>query len=152
MILTVAALLLLTAVAYGEPPPQVSPKDKCGVCGMFVAKYPEWTSSLTFRDGKTVFFDGPKDLFRFRLNLEKYAPGRGVGDTGKISVKDYYSLRTIDGDKACYVAGSDVFGPMGKELVPFASRRDAEGFRKDHAGKGIYTAAEITAAVLKQLE
>ena len=28
-----------------------SPKDRCPVCGMFVAKYPDWVAEIIFKDG-----------------------------------------------------------------------------------------------------
>jgi nitrous oxide reductase accessory protein NosL len=34
-----------------------------------------------------------------------------------------------------FVTGSDVLGPMGKELVPILGREAAETFRRDHAGE-----------------
>ena len=58
-------------------------------------------------------------------------------------VTDYYSLEPIDGRAAFYVIGSDVFGPMGKELVPFARREDAEEFLRDHSGRRIIVFDEI---------
>jgi hypothetical protein len=57
-------LLLLMSVPSlwaGEiTPVKPGPKDKCPVCGMFVAKYPDWVAALVFSDGSTVFFDGVK--------------------------------------------------------------------------------------------
>jgi nitrous oxide reductase accessory protein NosL len=130
------------------PPTQA----KCPVCGMFVAKYPGWVASITFRDSTSVYFDGPKDLFRFYLNPGKYIPARKQADFAGIYVKDYYSLAVIDGRRAFYVIGSNVMGPMGKELVPFARKDDAEGFMHDHQGGKILSFSEITWSVLKVLE
>jgi nitrous oxide reductase accessory protein NosL len=67
-------------------------------------------------------------------------------------VKDYYTLNAIDGRKAFYVVGSDVYGPMGQELVPFEKITDAQGFSEDHKGKNILRFGEITPAVLDTLE
>ena len=67
-------------------------------------------------------------------------------------MKDYYSLAFIDGRQAFYVIGSNVRGPMGKELVPFAGRADADGFLHDHQGKKVLRFGEITPATLKELE
>jgi len=119
---------------------------------MFVAKYPDWTASLVFKDGTTLFFDGPKDLFTCYLGLNRFAPGRTTVDVARIEVKDYYSLRATDGVRAVYVVGSDVTGPMGRELVPFADPADAAAFLKDHQGQRLLRFHEITGAVLKTLE
>ena len=142
------ALVLVAAVAGAAPPA----KEKCPVCGMFVAKYPEWTASVTLRGGKVYYFDGAKDLFRFCLDLQKYAPGKAAADVAAVTVLDYYSLEPIDGRRALYVLGSDVYGPMGKELIPFASRKDAEGFSRDHRGTKILSFGDIRPPVLKLLE
>ena len=31
---------------------------KCPVCGMFVAKYPDWTATSSFKDGSVSYYDG----------------------------------------------------------------------------------------------
>ena len=51
------------AVAAEKAPPAPSPKDKCPVCGMFVAPYPNWLGGIVYKDGGRFFFDGPEDLF-----------------------------------------------------------------------------------------
>ncbi|MCC6347263.1 MAG: nitrous oxide reductase accessory protein NosL, partial [Nitrospirales bacterium] len=114
------SLAPVTGAECGERQP-VSPtqKDKCAVCGMFVAKYPDWVSRILFKDGSSVFFDGPKDMFRYYSDMKKYAPSRNQTDIESLYVKEYYSLAPLDADKAFFVAGSDIYGPMGKELVPF---------------------------------
>jgi copper chaperone NosL len=154
MALTVFAPLL-SALPSGAEVPAVakpSPKDKCPVCGMFVAKYPDWIATLMFKDGTLRYFDGPKDLFKFLLDIKQYAPGKGQSDVDRFFVNDYYAVRQIDGREAFYVLGSDVYGPMGKELIPFEKETEARGFLKDHGGRSILRYHEITSAVLKQLD
>jgi len=106
------------AFAAGSPGLAPSAKDKCAVCGMFVSKYPAWSSRVCFKDSTYAWFDGPKDLFIYLLNMNKYNPGHSQSSVSTIIVKDYYALKTIDGQKAIYVIGSDIHGPMGQELVP----------------------------------
>jgi nitrous oxide reductase accessory protein NosL len=119
---------------------------------MFVAKYPEWSASLTFRDGKSEFFDGVKDLFRYYQGLSRYAPRRKPAEIREILVKDYYSLAAVDARSAWYVIGSDVLGPMGREAVPFAREADAGSFLKDHRGTRILRFNDLTPTVIKGLE
>ena len=155
---TVVFLALLSlwsvvpAIAAGKAPPAPSARDKCPVCGMFVAPYPNWLGVIVYKDGGRFFFDGPKDLFTCYLSPGKYGPARNRADIVDLYVVDYYSVAAIDGRKAFYVIGSDVRGPMGKELVPFAKKTDAEGFLKDHHGKKVLPFDEITPAMLKSLE
>jgi len=144
-------LMALTAVA--APNGSLPPKDaKCPVCGMFVAKYPDWVVSVTFRDATSVFFDGAKDMFTYYLNLKKYTPSRSIGDVTAVTVRDYYDLKPMDGRKAFFIVGSDVYGPMGKELIPFRTEADAREFLKDHKGKYIVSFAKVTPTLLKTLE
>ena len=79
--LAVFLLLFLLDIAWGaEPAPgKPSKQDKCPVCGMFVSKYPDWIAEVVYKDGKTVFFDGPKDMFKYYFNLKKYDPKRDLG-------------------------------------------------------------------------
>lgn len=133
-------------------PPKPSPEEKCPVCGMFVAKYPDWTGVITFSDGERKYFDGAKDLFKYLFGLEKYAPAKKPGDIRSIHVTDYYDMTFIDAKTAFFVIGSDVYGPMGRELIPTAGRLDAETFMKDHQGKRILPFSEITPGTLQGLD
>lgn len=155
MVLILALLSLWAvppAIAAEKAPPAPSARDKCAVCGMFVAPYPNWLGVIVYKDGGTFFFDGPKDLFTFYLAPEKYGSARERADIADIYVTDYYAVAAIDGRKAFYVIGSDVRGPMGKELVPFSKKAAADGFLKDHLGKKVLSFDEITPATLKSLE
>ena len=69
-----------------------------------------------------------------------------------VAVTDFYNLEKIDARQAWYVTGSDVLGPMGHELVPLATRADAEDFLKDHKGKRILRFAEVGPEVLQALD
>jgi len=148
----ISLLIVCSASAMQKTPATPPAKAKCPVCGMFVAKYPDWVVSITFRDSTAVYFDGPKDLFKYFLNPGKYVSSRKQADVAAIFVKDYYSLSLIDGRKAFYVIGSDLLGPMGKELVPFAGKGDADGFLRDHRGLKVLRFDEITPSVMKDLE
>ena len=130
------------AVAAEPLPP--GPDDRCAVCGMFVAKYHPWVATIVFADGSQVFFDGPKDLFRYLLDPEKFK----VGDRtiSEVFVTDYYRVRFIDARTASFVVGSDVMGPMGGELVPLETRDDAETFALDHGGQEILAFDDVTTA------
>jgi copper chaperone NosL len=154
LLLTILFSLLVAcpALAGQMTPPLPPAQAKCPVCGMFVAKYSDWVSFLTYKDAETVYFDGPKDLFTYYLNPGKYDPARKSSDIAAFFVKDYYSLLSIDGRQAFYVAGSNVSGPMGRELVPFEKQSDAEGFLEDHQGRKVLRFGEITPALLKSLE
>ena len=112
LLLGLVPMLGAGAVPPGLPRP--IPKGNCAVCGMHVANFPDWAAVITFKDGTQAWFDGPKDLFAYQLDLKRYAPKRNSPDIASIQVKDYYGRKPIDASKAWFVLGSDVMGPMGK--------------------------------------
>ena len=143
--------LLLPAQAGPAKPIDPGPKDKCPVCGMFTAKFPDFFSHIIFTDNSYVTFDGPKDMFKHYTKLKKNDPGKVRNGIASIYTKEYYSLKTIDAQTAYYVLGSDVTGPMGKEAVPFTTLEDAKAFKKDHKGREIMRFNEVTEALLKKM-
>jgi copper chaperone NosL len=146
--------ILLAFETWAADPIPLKPtsKDKCPVCGMFVYKYPDWVTQVMFRDGSRVYFDGVKDLMKFYFKVPHYQPGKSQGELIVLYVTDYYSLESIEGTRAYYVIGSDIFGPMGKELVPFGKEAEAREFLKDHKGKRLLRFQEITPEILKTLD
>ena len=154
--LTLALTLFLTLITgiYGgeRKPVKPSPKDKCPVCGMFVAKYPDFLAQIIFKDGSALFFDGAKDMFKCYLNLKKYHPSRKQSDIDSIYVTDYYGLTSIDGFAAFYVVGSDIYGPMGRELIPFEKEADAREFMRDHKGNRVLKLISVTPDIIKNLD
>jgi len=119
---------------------------------MFVKKYPDWVAGIIFKDGSGVFFDGAKDMFRYYFDLKKYNPKKSRSDIEAVYVTEYYRLTLMDGTKAFFVIGSDVLGPMGKELIALAEDAEAKEFFKDHKGKRILTFKEVTPEVIKTLD
>jgi len=118
------------------------PKDaKCPICGMFVAKYPQWVAM--FDGDKKFYFDGVKDMM-------KYAYARKIGGD-KLYVSDYYKLSKLEATKAFYVIGSNVYGPMGSELIPFSTQDEALSFSRDHNGQKVISFDEITEVMVKNL-
>jgi len=146
-------LALITDIYGGDrKPTKPSPKDKCPVCGMFVAKYPDFLAQILFKDGSSAFFDGTKDMFKYYFTLKKYQPSKNLSDIDGIFVTNYYDLTLTDGLSAYYVLGSDIYGPMGRELIPFKKEADAKEFKKDHQGKSVLKFNEITYEMVKSLD
>ena len=90
------AILFLMLLLFAFPlwagdgePVKPGSGDKCPVCGMFVAKYPDWTAEIIFSDGSVVFFDGVKDMMKYYFNLKKYNPRKARTDIRSIFVMDY---------------------------------------------------------------
>lgn len=138
-------LLTLSGPIIAEPIalPKPGIKDTCPVCGMFVAKYPDWIATVQYKDGHAHHFDGAKDLFKYLQDLPKWAPGHDIKNIAAIGVTEYYSVSLIDAHKAYYVIGSDVLGPMGHELIALETLEDAKEFLQDHAGVKILRFDEV---------
>jgi len=155
VLLFVLCSVSFAAVPYAESSGDfVRPRsrDRCPVCGMFVAKYPDWIAEIVFTDGTYAVFDGAKDLFKYYFDMKTYGSGKDRKNIKAIIVTDYYSVQPANGRDAFFVLGSDVYGPMGKELVPFAREGDAREFMKDHHGKRLLTFDEITPSIIAGLE
>lgn len=148
-----AVLLLALAWTAGAGEfPDPKPRDLCPVCGMVVSKYPPWVATVVYRDGHAHHFDGAKDMFKYLFDVPRYARGHRAQDIARIGVTEYYEVKRIDARTAWYVIGSDVLGPMGHELIPLASRADAEEFMRDHRGKRILRFDEVKPALPAKLD
>ncbi len=151
--ITVMLLVITAETGNGAGPKageHVKNESRCPVCGMFVAKYPQWLTQVNMSDGSVEVFDGVKDMMAYYFAPQQFGAAAGSA-VDEIMVKDYYSQKWTDGKKAIFVLGSDVYGPMGHELIPFDSQAGADSFFKDHHGKKIYPFAEITPDVIESL-
>jgi nitrous oxide reductase accessory protein NosL len=131
-------------IAHGAEFIEPAEEDKCPVCGMFVYKYPEWVAEIIFKDGTYAVFDGPKDMFKYYFSMSKYNRNKTKEDIAGIHVTDYYSTKHMSAKDMFFVVGSDVYGPMGEELIPVKGKKEAETFARDHKGKKILTFEQIT--------
>ena len=126
----------------------VPKRAKCPVCGMFVSKYPKWAAKIT--TAKTeYYFDGVKDMMKFYFNPTEYHVSP-VAFTN-INVTDYYTLEQLDAKDASYVHSSNVYGPMGHELIAFKTLQNAKNFAKDHGGT-VVTFDTITLKLVDSLD
>ena len=153
----IATLLIwMTAVisvsAADISPQMPSKEDKCPVCGMFVYKYPDWIAEIIFTDGTIYFFDGAKDLFKFYLDLKKYVPHKNIDEIAAIYVTEYYHMKLIDAKAAFFVIGCDVYGPMGKELIPLETEADAREFLQDHKGDRMVKFEHVKPFIIQKLD
>ncbi|WP_457597982.1 nitrous oxide reductase accessory protein NosL [Hydrogenimonas sp.] len=134
----------------------LSKQDKCPVCGMFVYKHPKWAAFIYYeKDGKLrhLAFDGVKDLMKFYFEPNRWGAYGNIRDhIKKIVVRDYYTLKPIWAKRAWFVVGSDVYGPMGNELIPFSTKKAAESFMKDHRGTKLLRFDEITKEMVYKLD
>jgi len=127
---------------------KVKKDEKCPVCGMFTYKYPRWAAQIFFQHQDHEYhysFDGVKDMMKFYFNPTRWGIYDFVKPTNitKILVTDYYTQKAIDARNAYFVEGSDIYSPMGHELIPFSTKEEALNFKKDHKGQRILSFKEI---------
>ena len=130
---------------------EISKDEKCPVCGMFVYKYPRWVAQILV-DKTHLSFDGVKDMMKFYLEPKRWDKNFDISKISHIIVTDYYSQQPIDAQKAFYVIGSDIYGPMGHELIPFQDIDEAKEFLKDHNAKKILEFRDITLQEVYKLD
>ncbi len=136
----VRAMVVVGAVALGSL--GVSCKrteDRCSYCGMKVKPDSAWR--VVDRTNQRSF-DTPRCAFGAKLE--------GKEKVGALELVDYYDREPRPSADLVYVAGSDVIGPMGPDLVPVKPAM-VDKFTKDHGKKAVYREAEITPQVLKSL-
>ena len=126
--------------------PQIVEEHRCANCGMSTDKYPNWEQKVLSRDKGIMYFDGSRCMFKILLDSAT-TPQK----IEQILVKDYYSLDYIDGKAAFYVIGSDVLGPMGKELIPFKDEKAAQEFLTDHQGEKIVRFEDVDIKLIMKL-
>ncbi len=126
---------------------------RCGHCGMYPARTPQWAAQLIFENGTAVFFDSPLDLAQFEERSKTLIQ---AGTHGKVQVRyvtDYPRPgQWVKRDEAWFVVGSQVLGPMRTADVPaFARQADAQAFAQQHQGQ-VYAWAKLPAVVLKRYQ
>jgi nitrous oxide reductase accessory protein NosL len=127
---------------------KVTKDEKCPVCGMFTYKYPRWAAQIFFTHTKHEHhysFDGVKDMMKFYFDAMEWGDYKEFNKDNitKMLLTDYYSQKAIDARNAYFVIGSDIYGPMGNELIPFENEVDAKSFYMDHRGTKVLKFDEI---------
>ena len=135
--------MLLLIGACTSKKNSASSKHRCANCNMVVEKYPNWIEKAVVTGGDTLYFDGPRCMFKILLETSK--------NIQTVLVKDYYNLKYTDGRTAFYVTGSDILGPMGNELIPFSSEQAANDFLSEHKGKRIVRFDDVDMKLVMKL-
>lgn len=126
------------------PKLEYSRKDRCAMCGMFVYKYPQWVAMAILDDGSRRYFDGIKDMLKYRLKHQKA--------TMELYGQEYYSKRLIRLRDAWLLFGSELYGPMGKEVIIFSSKEEAQRFMQDHKASKIIKLSSVTKEDVARLD
>jgi len=115
-------------------PMEIPENATCGKCGMYPARYPRWQSQIIFNDDTMTPFDGCKCMFNFIFAMDKFDQKHSPNDIAVAWVKDFNTGKWLNAEDASYVVGSNMMGPMGKELIPFADQAVAMKFQEEQGG------------------
>lgn len=137
----VFAIVLLALVGMAAACSSEQDAARCEICGMRVDPRSGWRAGAD-RGAEPLTFDTPKCLFRY---------GHQRGDVDGAWVTEYYSQERRSARTLFYVLGSDLEGPMGRDLVPVAGRDEAERFRRDHHGARVLAFDEVTSDIVEDL-
>ena len=143
--------LLLAAVA-GRGAAAVAParpKEKCPVCGMFVARYPDWVAGVVFPDGAPASSTAPRtsSSSSTRASTARRQAPTSPGLRHRL-------LRAEAGRRARGLLRHRQRRPRphGHRAGPLRAAGDAEEFKRDHRGQRLLRFDEVTRGVLKALD
>jgi len=137
------ALLAMMLLGVGVAACGGDTRPRCSECGMYADVAPAFAAYARGSDGHELRFDAPRCLFRY------LASPNGRGAT-RPEVTEHYSQTRVAAETVVFVVGSDVTGPMGRDLIPVARDHSAQ-FVADHHGRVVERAA-IDSALLRALD
>lgn len=117
-------------------------QQRCDLCGMRVESSSGWRAGGRDASGAALAFDTPKCLFR--RHHER-------GPVSEPWVIEYYSQERRPARELFFVIGTDLQGPMGRDLVPVAGREAADRMLREHHGDRVLTFEEVTPEVAASL-
>lgn len=121
-------------------------QDRCLVCNMIPAKYPDFNAQLIMADKKRYHFCSTQCLFEFMQAPRKH--GATTDEVGDVWLHDRGSGRYIFGRNAYYVVGSKIHGPMGPEAIAFDLKSEAAEFAKANSGQVVKFEKVTPAAIM----
>jgi copper chaperone NosL len=117
-------------------------KSRCQRCGMVLDIRSRWYTKLQLMDNQFQEFDTPKCAFHVWLD--------GKVKAKSLWVRGYYSQEMLVDTNLVFAIGSDIFGPMGPDLVPVEPKFSAK-FAEEHKAKQLLLTKTVTKAVLENL-
>ena len=114
---------------------EIESHKKCPLCSMYPARYPKFNCQIVFKDGGYEAFDSTIGLLVF-LNFPDKT-GLKLKPVAGVYFKDYLKGGWLEADKAYFVTGSDIRGPMGIQFLPVDSKQAADILKKQANGKDV---------------
>jgi nitrous oxide reductase accessory protein NosL len=157
----------------GEVPEPITlgQADQCELCGMVIPNHPGPSAQIFYRDRRPSGHDNPARFCStweaFQYDFERQDEGwtRAVfyvtdysavdyeltSDAGDLLISTHPEAEAfVDATTVTFVAGSEVKGAMGRDLIGFSEAADAEAFQADHGGD-VLTFDEVSRSTIAQL-
>ena len=115
--------------------------DRCQVCGMMPARFPDFRSQILTKDKRTIHFCSTSCLIKFKTDPLKYMDP--VPQTMMTWVTVFPDGTFDYAGGLYYVVGSPQMGSMGPEALPFRERATAQAFAGKNGGT-VVTFDELT--------
>ena len=122
---------------------QISPEDRCPVCGMKPIRYPKFASAIQLSNDQTYYFCSNGCMLKAWLHPDIFLKSSRQQVLRAI-VSEYFSGRQVDADAVSWIAGSDIIGPMGPAMVAVQGDRSVKAFLSRHGGRRVFLLQELT--------
>jgi nitrous oxide reductase accessory protein NosL len=152
-------------------PITLTQEHSCDVCGMVIPNHPG-PSAEVFYPGREpaghanpARFDSTWEAYQFDFDRRDEGWEAAAFYVTDYSAVDYRIFSEggdtlvsthpaaeafVDADSVTYVVGSEVKGAMGRDLIAFSAREDAESFRDEHGGQ-LMGHGDVTRATIASL-
>jgi|GEM_PF-330069 len=154
----------------GEAPDPVTltTDDSCDVCGMVIPNHPGPSTEIFYADQQPSGHDNPArfdstwEAFEYDFDRDWTVEAFYVTDYSSVewSISEAGGDRLIsthpeasafvDAEDVTFVVGSEIKGAMGRDLIAFSERADAESFRDDYGGS-LTTFDDVTPETIAQM-
>ncbi|MHB9285769.1 nitrous oxide reductase accessory protein NosL [Halobacteriales archaeon Cl-PHB] len=143
--------------------------DSCEVCGMVIPNHPGPDVEIFYADNQPSGHDNPAHFCStweaFQYDFERQDWTRQAFYVTDYSAVDYEIFQEggdllisshpeaeafVAASEVTFVVGSEVLGAMGKDLIAFSERSDAEQFQTEYGGQ-LMGFDDVTPSVISQL-
>ncbi|MEF8852600.1 MAG: nitrous oxide reductase accessory protein NosL [Haloarculaceae archaeon] len=151
-----AVLAALAGCGSGDgdapEPVTLTTDDSCEVCGMVIPNHPGPSAEVFYADRRPSGHDNPArfcstwEAFQYDFDRDWSVEVFYVTDYSSVdwSLSEAGGDRLIsthpeasafvDAETVTFVVGSEIKGAMGRDLIAFSDRADAESFRDEYGG------------------
>ena len=112
---------------------EVTADTECVVCNMKVAKYPQHDCQILRKDNSSIHFCSTQCLINYNADPGQYVKKPVASKMTWTKIYPNGGYESAIG--LYYVVGSKLLGPMGREAIPFRSKKAAETLVSKQGGK-----------------